>query len=267
MDIQIAILGILIGAVMGLTGAGGAIIAVPALFFVCSLSPAQAAPIALLTVFLAASVGAFMGLRQGIVRYRAASLIAIAGIVLTPFGVWLADKIPSRALTLLFACVLLFAAIRMLLEVNRDAKPDCTHPSESLACEVGGNPGRIIWDMHCARVLAATGALGGLLSGLLGVGGGFIFVPALKKYSNVPMTQIVPTSLSVIALISLIGATSAIYLGKMLWQIAIPFAFGSLIGMLLTRSMAQRFSPVVLQRMFAILSILISVGLMIKAFL
>ncbi len=81
-------LGVLIGVILALTGAGGGILAVPLLVFVLGLSMVQAAPIGLLAVGLAAAVGALLGLRQGIVRYRAAGFIAGIGILLTPVSRW-----------------------------------------------------------------------------------------------------------------------------------------------------------------------------------
>lgn len=79
-------LGLVIGAILALTGAGGGILAVPLLVFGLGLSMVEAAPVGLLAVGLAASVGALLGLRQGIVRYRAAGFVAGIGILLTPWG-------------------------------------------------------------------------------------------------------------------------------------------------------------------------------------
>ena len=75
-------LGAIIGAILALTGAGGGILAVPLLVFGLGLSMVEAAPIGLLAVGLAASVGAVLGLRQGIVRYRAAGFVAGIGILM-----------------------------------------------------------------------------------------------------------------------------------------------------------------------------------------
>jgi uncharacterized membrane protein YfcA len=92
------LLGAAVGLILALTGAGGGIIGVPVLVFGLSLPIQQAGPIALLAVGLAAGLGSLLGLRRGILRYRAAALIGACGVLTVPFGVFLARYIPSQAL-------------------------------------------------------------------------------------------------------------------------------------------------------------------------
>ena len=258
------LLGSCVGAILGFTGAGGSIIAVPLLIFGLHLSTAQAAPIALLAVAVSAIAGAGMGLREGIVRYRAASLIAITGILIAPLGVWCASQLPNQPLTIIFAMVLIYVAVRMLMQKPEPDRNIDPMMCDLLPCQIDTDEGRISWTMQCARALAFTGSMTGFLSGMLGVGGGFVVVPALKKYSNISMPQILPTSLSVIALISSVGVITAGLLGKMHWQIATPFAAGALIGMLISRRFAKRFSGPTLQRSFAVFALLVAFGLILK---
>ena len=105
-------LGLAVGLTLALTGAGGGILAVPLLMFGLDWSITQAAPVALLAVGASAALGAVIGLRQGAVRYRAAVLVAITGGLVTPLGVHLAHALPTRPLTVAFAVVLLYVAIR-----------------------------------------------------------------------------------------------------------------------------------------------------------
>ncbi|OYY81064.1 MAG: hypothetical protein B7Y34_04895, partial [Methylophilales bacterium 16-45-9] len=109
-----AILGLFIGFLMALTGAGGAILSVPLLMFFLSLSMQQAAPIALLAVFLAATFATILGLKQGIVRYKAAGLMAIMGVIAAPIGVSIAYKTSPLLLQSLFVMVLLYIAWHVL---------------------------------------------------------------------------------------------------------------------------------------------------------
>src|SRR3546814_16950098 len=83
-------IGIVVGLILALTGAGGTIVAVPLLMFGLHLEVATAVPIALLAVCAAAGTGTILGLRDGIVHYRAAGLIALGGALLTPLGAMLA---------------------------------------------------------------------------------------------------------------------------------------------------------------------------------
>lgn len=266
------LLGACTGVVLALTGAGGTIIAVPLLIFGLHLVIAEAAPIALLAVCLSSAAGALFAHRQGKVRYRAAGFIAITGVMTAPAGIWLAQKLPNVPLTILFALVLLYVAVDMLRQSKRQNDqaiagiPDCRPRTSSIPCQLEYAGGRLIWTWPCARALAFSGAIAGFLSGLLGVGGGFAIVPALKKATNLPMQSILATSLAVIALISLIGVTFAAILGGMNWTIALPFSAGALTGMLTGRIFAARLTGPKLQQGFAVVAMGVSVGMIIRLF-
>lgn len=266
------LLGACTGVVLALTGAGGTIIAVPLLIFGLHLVIAEAAPIALLAVCLSSAAGALFAHRQGKVRYRAAGFIAITGVMTAPAGIWLAQKLPNVPLTILFALVLLYVAVDMLRQSKRQNDqaiaevPDCRPRTSSIPCQLEYAGGRLIWTWPCARALAFSGAIAGFLSGLLGVGGGFAIVPALKKATNLPMQSILAISLAVIALISLIGVTSAAILGGMNWTIALPFSAGALTGMLTGRIFAARLAGPKLQQGFAVVAMGVSVGMIIRLF-
>lgn len=265
------LLGSITGVVLGLTGAGGAIIAVPLLIFGLHLNIAQAVPVALLAVCMSATVGALIGLKQGKVRYRAAGLIALAGSLASPAGLWSAQRLPHEPLVLLFAAVLAYVAVSMLIKSKQDGhdiQADVMHhhPSPEMPCMTGNTDGRLIWTWPCARALTLSGSLAGFLSGLLGVGGGFVVVPALKKYTFLDMQSILATSLAVIALISAVGAASSVFMGAMHWTVATPFAGGALVGMLVGYRLASRFSGARIQIGFAWLAFFVAVGMVVKLF-
>lgn len=256
-----ALLGSVVGIVLGLTGAGGAIIAVPLLIFGLNLVIADAAPIALFGVGFSAAMGALLALKRGKVRYRAASLLALAGLAASPLGVLLAQKIPNAPLTLLFAIVLGYAAFHTFRKSMKDSAEYAEH--SSAFCQLG--PGeRLIWTWACARRIAIAGVSAGFLSGLLGVGGGFIIVPSLQKITNLHMQSIMPTSLAVIALISLTGVISAMAMRGIDWGVALPFAFGAGAGMLLVGAFANRFTGPRLQQGFAVLAGCVSIGMIVR---
>src|SRR3984885_3085361 len=106
------ILGALVGAVLGLTGAGGGILAVPALVVGMGRPIQQASPVALIAVAGSAAIGAVEAFRRGLVRYRPALLMALAGVPVTSLGASLAHKLPQRLLIELFAGVMLLVALR-----------------------------------------------------------------------------------------------------------------------------------------------------------
>jgi len=189
-------LGLLVGLVLALTGAGGGILTVPLLIFVVGLELHQAAPIGLMAVGLAAWVGAVIGLRDGIVRYKAAALMACCGVLLAPVGVWLAARVEHDVLAVVFALVMFWVAFRAF----RRPPSDDTTP-RAVPCRLNPQTGRFHWTSRCAATVAASGTLAGFLSGLLGVGGGFVLVPALSRFSDLPMRSIAATSLAVIGLV------------------------------------------------------------------
>lgn len=256
-------LGLAVGVILALTGAGGGILAVPLLVFGLQLSVAQAGPIGLLAVGMAAALGAILGLREGIVRYRAALLIAGAGVLLSPFGLWIAHRIDNRWLSVLFAMVLLLVAVRTFRLARGAAavQPD----SEDHPCMRDIQTGRFIWTSGCARALALSGAIAGLLSGLLGVGGGFVMVPALQRYTNLAIRSIVATSLAVIALVSVSGVVASAVSGSMLWAVALPFSGGALAGMLGGRLVSARLAGPQLQIGFAAVSGAVAIGMVAKS--
>lgn len=249
-------LGAVIGLILALTGAGGGILAVPLLVFGLGLSMVEAAPIGLLAVGLAAGVGAILGWRQGLVRYRAAFFIAGLGWLAAPFGFWLAHRLPNAPLALGFSAVLVYACARMLLKARRELRGESPCANRQIQpCVLNPLQGRLRWTLPCARALAFTGLLAGLLSGLLGVGGGFVIIPALGRYTNLDMKSMVATSLAVIALVSSGSVLTASFSGVMPWAVGAPFAAGALAGLLAGRQVAHRLAGPRLQQAFALVGI------------
>lgn len=269
--VEMSLLGLGLGAVVGLilalTGAGGGILAVPLLVFGMHLTIQQAAPVGLIAVGAASAFGAVLGLREGLVRYRAAAVIGISGMVLAPLGVRLAHLIPNAPLMVAFAIVLGWVAWRMFNQARRgaSARPEPAQaPPSSVPCVVNPGEGRLVWTLPCAWALAGTGAVSGVLSGLLGVGGGFVIVPSLSRYTDLPMRSILATSLAVIALVSVGGVAAAAWQGVVAWAVALPFALGAVIAMLAGRRIAARLAGAHLQRAFAVTSGAVAVLLLAR---
>ena len=145
-----SVLGLLMGLVMGLTGAGGGILGVPALVLGLGLSMTQAAPVSLLAVGAAAAVGALDGLRHGLVRYRAALLIALLGALCSPVGVFFAHQLPETVLMGLFSALMVLVAWRMLQREKTQAGPS-DHGTASWGqknCMLDQQTGRLTWTAY-----------------------------------------------------------------------------------------------------------------------
>ncbi len=253
-----ALLGLVVGLILAFTGAGGGILAVPLLVFGTGMGVAEAGPVGLLAVGMAAALGAILGLRAGQVRYRAALLVAAAGMLLAPAGLLAARLADARWLAALFALTLLYVASRTWRQA---AAGSAAHTAPAPVCLRAPRTGRFLWTRPCARALALSGALAGFLSGLLGVGGGFVMVPTLRRYTDLPVQAAVATSLAVIALVSAAGVAASAARGGIAWAVATPFALGALAGTLGGRTLANRVAGPALQRAFAVVSALVALGM------
>ncbi len=258
------LLGLVVGLLMGLTGSGGGIVSVPLLIFGLELPLSQAAPIALASMAVSAGLGAYLGFRAKILRYKAAALMSAMGLLLSPFGLWVSHLIPDKPLIIGFGVLLLFVSIRMLVQAYQSLKSSLPTPRTAALCELNPNTGKFTWTRSCLSVLFLTGGTTGFLSGLLGVGGGFMLVPALRKFTNLPMQSIVATTLGVIAIVSAGSALMASATGDMNWTIATPFICGSVIGLLFGKKLIDRIHSSRVQQVFAVFTFCIACDLIYK---
>ncbi len=257
-------LGIAIGAVMGLTGAGGGILAVPALVAAMGWSMQQAAPVALIAVGASAALGALEGFQHGLVRYRAALFMAVIGFPFAALGNALAHGLSQSLLMGMFSVVLLFVAYRMVLRSRGRAEREM-QPHRK-AGQLDPETGRFHWNAPTFLLVGFIGALTGLMSGLLGVGGGFIIVPMLRRYTNLTMHGIVATSLLLIALVSGSAVALALWRGVSLpLAFCLYFVLATGVGMVGARALAHHLPEHKVQFGFALVLTLVALGLAVKA--
>lgn len=253
--------GAVVGLSLGLTGGGGSIFAVPLLVYGLGAAPREAVGISLAAVGATALVGALGRLRSGQVELRTGILFALAGMLATPAGAWLGGRVPDALLLTLFSALMVLIALRMWARAAR-------RPEESSAVRAAASPrpdeesgpscrrdpsGRLALTSRCATVLAIAGLVTGVLSGLFGVGGGFVIVPALVLTSGMDIHRAVATSLLVIALVSGAGVASYAFSGRPLPVVATSiFVAGGVAGMGAGTLLARRLSGPGLQKTFAV---------------
>ncbi|HQZ55446.1 MAG TPA: sulfite exporter TauE/SafE family protein, partial [Thermoflexales bacterium] len=163
-------LGFIIGLTLGLLGGGGSILTVPALVYVAGLSPQAAVTASLAIVGINSLAGASTHRTQGTLNWKVALVFGGAGMLAAYLSAGLSQLVPARALLIVFAVLMLVVGGFMLL---RRSAGEQTGVARS-------------WP-----VIAATGVGVGVLTGFLGVGGGFLIVPALVMLVGLPMRQAV----------------------------------------------------------------------------
>ncbi|MGI9429981.1 MAG: sulfite exporter TauE/SafE family protein [Bythopirellula sp.] len=237
----------IVGFALGLTGGGGSLLAVPLLVYGLSIAPREAIGISLAAVGVTALLGVVPRWRSGQVEAGTGLLFALAGMVGAPLGTWVAALIPEAFLLTLFALLMLSIATRMWIN-----EPG-TQPTSAIAtiCE-RSESGQLQLTTPCAIILLSVGVLTGFLSGMFGVGGGFVIVPALVLFSQMPIHRAVATSLLVIVLVSLSGVTSHVVAGRgIAWDVTGLFVAGGFLGMLLGGRFSEKISGPRLQKVFA----------------
>lgn len=269
MTAWLLLFGSLVGFSLGLTGGGGAIFAVPLLVYGLGLPAREAVGVSLVTVGLTALVGFVQRARRGLVEFATGLLFAVAGTLGAPLGTWLAGRIPDAILLGLFALVMLAIAARMWLTARQPPADLPILPNDAAGPTCRRDPqGKLRITSPCATLLAAVGLGAGVLTGLFGVGGGFIIVPALIVFSGMSLPRAVGTSLLVITLVSSSGIASYLLAGKELpLTTALFFTAGSIGGLIGGTMLAKRLSGPALQKTFAAAILTVAIFVLAKSVL
>jgi len=259
---MLAALTILYGAVvgfsLGLTGGGGSVFAVPLLVYGLGLGAHRAVCASMVAVGTTAAAGAMQRLRTGEADVATALIVAFAGFIGAPVGAWFGRSLAEKWLLVLFAGIVVIVAFRMLF---RAATPPNGHAAirPSLTqMQTREAPGWQSWrqlPMAPGRAIAlmSAGVLTGLLSGLLGIGGGFIIVPVLVIFRGLEIHRAIATSLFIIALVSISAVGSHLLAGQRLPAgITALFAIGGVLGLRLGSMLGERLSGATLQNVFAV---------------
>jgi uncharacterized membrane protein YfcA len=256
-------LGFLIGLSLGALGGGGSILAVPALVYGAGLDPRAATSGSLMLVGTAALVGVVPHWRAGRVRVPTGLLFALCAIPGAVAGSAVNERLDPNLLLLAFAGLVLVAAWRMLIGC-----PTCTRVGEQRslgrsAPEEGslvtkGVRTRQALEVRTIVTVLVAGTAVGFLTGLFGVGGGFVIVPALVLVLKLPMPQAIGTSLLVIALNSAVGLTTRLATTTIDWWVTLPFTAAAIAGVLTGAKVADRLDPERSLRVFAVLLVAVA---------
>jgi uncharacterized protein len=250
MNLILALLGsIAVGLALGLLGGGGSILTVPVLVYLLGVSPKVAVPMSLPIVGIAAGVGALARWRSGQLRLRAAAPFALVTIVAARVAAGLGLGIPDRPRMIIFVITMLVAALAMWRRAAR----------------MGKGPSAATAPKPVAQMIPAALAVG-TLTGVVGVGGGFLIVPALTGVLGLPIAEATATSLAVIALNTV--AAGWAYIGHVTIDIRLTAMViaAALVGMALGTWLAPRFQARTLTRSFAVFLVALAIFMLAKEF-
>ena len=233
-----------IGSVLGLVGAGGAMLSVPILMYGFGFDPKVATTAALAVVLLAALSGLIPKARKKQVLYRDAFVICGIGSITNLGFSSIIDQVPDAVITTGFAGVLILAGASMLRPPKLDEQKRMPFP-----------------------VLVILSLIIGTMTGLFGIGGGFLAIPVLVLYFGTPQIVAAGTSLLIIAVNSLtafIGHKSQ--WSDVQWHIPILIGASAIVFAQVTSQLAHKTSPVLLRRAFAYLLFTISLFTIFKTY-
>lgn len=238
MEIAGYLASLLIGISLGMIGGGGSILTVPVMVFLFGMQPLVATSYSLFIVGSTSLVGAFNNLKKGLVDIRAAGLFGTSSIVTVYITrKFLVPMIPEKLFTiggvsitesiltmLLFAVLMLLASVSMI-RGRKKVADETTKPGS----------GKVL-------ILLSYGLAIGLITGLLGAGGGFLLIPALVFLLKLPMKTAIGTSLMIIALNSLIGFAGDIGHFAIDWFFLFKITAIAIAGIFIGGLLGKRFS-------------------------
>lgn len=236
-------LALLVGVSLGVLGGGGSIITLPLLVYVAGISPKPAVGMGLAIVGSTSLVGSYLHSRHGNFYWRAAVYFGGAGIAGSYFGSTFTHLLPSAVLVLLFALIMLIAGTLMLFRRVVATVPHHLHPPCSM------------------QRFLATGFGVGCISGFIGVGGGFMIVPALLWFIGLDARRAVGTSLAIIACNSAAGLIGQLRYTRWDWGVTGQFIAVSLAGMGIGVALARRAPDRALRKAFGATVIAIAVAM------
>lgn len=254
------IYGALVGFSLALTGGGGSIFAVPLLIYGLSTTPREAIGVSLASVGAIALVGAVKKIRSREIDLSRGIPFAIAGMLAAPIGASLGGSLPDQILMLGFAILMVTVGTRMWLETTKtlESPPD-SHLQPSPEAMLPPKTAQEQGEKRTLLLLILAGLGTGVLSGLFGVGGGFVIVPALVLFAGMEIGAAIATSLLVITLVSFSGLAAFIHTGDSLEITKVlGFSAGGLVGLALGSMIQQRLSGIFLQRMFAVWIVIVA---------
>lgn len=220
------VLAVLIGVSLGLLGSGGSIITLPVLVYAAGIPAAQAVGMSLVIVGTTSAAGSYLRYREKAVAGKPVLFFAVSGMAGAFFGARLTHLVTASGLLLIFGLLMLTVGFAMLRTREEDSVPQSCRPAKCLG----------------------VGLAVGVLTGFLGVGGGFLILPALVLVADVEVKKAIGTSLAIIAFNSFAGLAGQLRYVRFDWGLTLVFLIAALGGMFGGLALANRLSSQTLRR-------------------
>jgi uncharacterized membrane protein YfcA len=242
------VLSLAIGLSLGLLGGGGSILTVPVLHYIFAIDPHDAVAMSLVVVALTSGFALIPLARTQDVQWRSGLVFGATSMVFAFVGARVGASIPGAALVIAFAALMLVVGTAMLLRARRT--PTATPP-------------------HAASIgrMLATGVAVGLLTGVLGAGGGFIIVPALALVAGLKIREAVATSLLVITMNALAALAGTADHASLDLGVLVPVAVIAMGGSVLGMRLGRRLSSQQLQRGFGVFIVVLGAAILLRELL
>ena len=241
-------LALLIGISLGLLGGGGSILTVPVLVYALGFGMKQAVPMSLVVVGVTSLFGVANHRRNGNIRWDAAIAFGPAAIAGAFAGARVAPHVSSQLQLVIFGVLMLCAAASMYFGPAWLTRAEQAEPARS----------------RPAAVMALLGGAVGFLTGLVGVGGGFLYVPALVLIGGLVMREAIGTSLVLIILSCVAGFLTYLGRASVDWRATIEFTAIAIVGVVIGSRLVGRVSQVALRKGFAALLLVMGIAVLLK---
>jgi len=250
---------LIIGIVLGLIGGGGSILTVPVLVYILHINPITATAYSLFVVGVSSTAGAIQNLKKGLIDFQTALIFAIPSLIAV-YGTrrYILPAIPNQlisykniiitkeiGLMIFFALIMFLASISMIRNDKRKIQP----PPKS---------------NKSYTLIFAESIVIGILTGLVGAGGGFLIIPALVLIAKLPMKKAVATSLLIIATKSIIGFLGDVENLEIEWHFLLPFTLVAVLGIFLGTYFTRYIEGKKLEKGFGWFVLLMSIYILLK---
>ena len=250
---------LVIGISLGLIGGGGSILTVPVLVYLFGVDPVMATAYSLFIVGSTSLVGVFPKYKNGEINFKTAIIFGIPSIAAvyatrafivpaipsTIFHIGSLEVTKALMMMMIFAILMVFASVSMIR--SQDTSTEEEGP------QVFNYP-----------MILLEGAIVGMLTGLVGAGGGFLIIPALVLFSKLPMKQAIGTSLMIIAAKSLIGFTGDLGKQTMDWNLLFSVTALAIVGIFIGNAMSKKVSAERLKKGFGWFVLVMGIYIILK---